>query len=66
MEGDNESSVCKWAIKLVYLSKQVGWDRYMARLSDAMIQIKNLEEVPTEDEINEFMNNILVGGNLNG
>ena len=34
----------------------------MARLSDAMIQIKNLEEVPTEDEINEFMNNILIGG----
>ena len=34
----------------------------MARLSDAMIQIKNLEGVPTEDEINEFMNNILIGG----
>ena len=34
----------------------------MARLSDAMIQIKNLEEVPTKDEINEFMNNILIGG----
>lgn len=34
----------------------------MARLSDAMIQIRNLEEVPTEDEINEFMNNILIGG----
>lgn len=33
----------------------------MTRLSDAMIQIKNLEEVPTEDEINEFMNNILIG-----
>ena len=38
----------------------------MARLSDAMIQIKNLEEVPTEDEINEFMNDVLIGGNFNG
>lgn len=62
MEGDNEDSIHKWAIKLAFLSRQVGWDRYMARLSDAMIQIKNLEEVPTEDEINEFMNNILIGG----
>ena len=37
----------------------------MVRLSDAMIQIKDLEEVPTEDEINEFMNNVLIGGRGN-